>query len=70
VTDGLLAGILGLGARLGLITVAEGIERPDQRALLVELGCDLGQGYLLSRPLDAAAAGELLAAERSLPRVA
>jgi EAL domain-containing protein (putative c-di-GMP-specific phosphodiesterase class I) len=45
--------------------VAEGIERPDQRGLLVSLGCDLGQGYLLSRPLDAATAGELLAADRS-----
>jgi EAL domain-containing protein (putative c-di-GMP-specific phosphodiesterase class I) len=42
--------------------VAEGIEREDQRELLVELGCDLGQGYLLSRPLDAVAAGGLLVA--------
>ena len=50
---GLLAGILSLGRHLGLTTVAEGIEREDQRRLLVELGCDLGQGYLLSRPLDA-----------------
>ena len=48
---GLLAGILSLGRHLGLTTVAEGIEREDQRRLLVELGCDLGQGYLLSRPL-------------------
>jgi EAL domain-containing protein (putative c-di-GMP-specific phosphodiesterase class I) len=62
--SGLLAGMLSLGRHLGLTTVAEGIERPDQRALLVELGCDLGQGYLLSRPLDAQAAGALLAAER------
>jgi EAL domain-containing protein (putative c-di-GMP-specific phosphodiesterase class I) len=62
---GLLGGILGLGRHLSLTTVAEGIERADQRQLLVELGCDLGQGYLLSRPVDAAAAGELLAAERS-----
>lgn len=59
---GLLAGILSLGRHLGLTTVAEGIEREDQRELLVELGCDLGQGYLLSRPLDAAAAGALLVA--------
>lgn len=59
---GLFAGILSLGRHLGLTTVAEGIEREDQRELLVELGCNLGQGYLLSRPLDAAAAGELLVA--------
>jgi diguanylate cyclase (GGDEF)-like protein len=61
---GLLAGILSLGRHLGLTTVAEGIERPDQRDLLVALGCDLGQGFLLSRPLGATAAGELLAVDR------
>lgn len=59
---GLLAGILSLGRHLGLTTVAEGIERDDQRELLPELGCDLGQGYLMSRPLTADAAGELLVA--------
>jgi diguanylate cyclase (GGDEF)-like protein len=59
---GLLAGILSLGRHLGLTTVAEGIERDDQRELLLGLGCDLGQGYLLSRPLTADAAGELLVA--------
>ncbi|MGD0387157.1 MAG: EAL domain-containing protein, partial [Solirubrobacteraceae bacterium] len=51
-------------------TVAEGIEHPAQRALLVELGCDLGQGFLFGRPLDTAAATRLLAAEQvpALPR--
>ncbi|MBV9802949.1 MAG: EAL domain-containing protein [Solirubrobacterales bacterium] len=39
----------------GLYTVAEGIEREDQRRLLLELGCDLGQGYLMNPPLPAAA---------------
>jgi EAL domain-containing protein (putative c-di-GMP-specific phosphodiesterase class I) len=57
---GLLAGILGLGRHLGLMTIAEGIELPEQRAALIELGCELGQGYLLGRPLDAARATELL----------
>ena len=34
----------------------------DQREVLVELGCNPGQGYLLSRPLEAEAASELLVA--------
>jgi diguanylate cyclase (GGDEF)-like protein len=57
---GLLAGIVGFGRHLGLTTVAEGIERPDQRTLITELGCDLGQGFLLGRPLNAAGASALL----------
>ena len=67
---GLLAGVIGFGRHLGLTTVAEGIEHPAQRALLVELGCDLGQGFLFGRPLDTAAATRLLAAEQvpALPR--
>ncbi|MCU0618307.1 MAG: EAL domain-containing protein [Gemmatimonadaceae bacterium] len=43
--------IVGLGHSLGLRTVAEGIEVDAQRAILSELGCALGQGYLFSRPL-------------------
>jgi diguanylate cyclase (GGDEF)-like protein len=65
---GLLAGTLSLGRHLGLTTVAEGIELPEQRDLLIELGCDLGQGYHLGRPLDAAGAEELLAAESNRAR--
>jgi diguanylate cyclase (GGDEF)-like protein len=63
--SGLLAGIVGLGRHLGLMTVAEGIERPDQLALLVELGCELGQGYLLGRPVDAEHTGRLLKSGRA-----
>ena len=44
--------IIELGRTLGLTTVAEGIERRDQLDLLVSLGCDLGQGFLLAQPLD------------------
>jgi predicted signal transduction protein with EAL and GGDEF domain len=40
--------------------VAEGIERPDQRERLLDLGCELGQGHLLSEPLDAAGTDALL----------
>ncbi len=38
---------------LGLFVVAEGIETPEQLQAAVALGCDVGQGYLLSRPLPA-----------------
>ena len=60
---GLLAGTVGLGRHLGLTTVGEGIEDHAQRDLLTELGCDLGQGYHLGHPLDAAGADQLLIAE-------
>jgi diguanylate cyclase (GGDEF)-like protein len=56
----LLAGILGLGRHLGLTTIAKGIERPEQRDLLIDLGFELGQGYLLSPPLTAEDARALL----------
>ncbi|MDQ7903127.1 bifunctional diguanylate cyclase/phosphodiesterase [Phytohabitans sp. ZYX-F-186] len=42
--------ILGLGASLGVPTVAEGVETPRQAALLRELGCPLGQGFHFARP--------------------
>ena len=51
----LTAGIVGLGAALQLEVVAEGIETDDQWYALQALGCDYGQGFYFSRPLDAAA---------------
>lgn len=56
----LLAAVIAVGRRLDLLTIAGGIERPDQHARIAELGCDLGQGYLLGRPLDATTATQLL----------
>jgi len=51
----LVRAIVTLGDTLGLRTVAEGIETEAQRAALRALGCALGQGNLLARPLPAAA---------------
>ncbi|MGZ4663665.1 MAG: putative bifunctional diguanylate cyclase/phosphodiesterase [Frankiaceae bacterium] len=44
--------IIGLAHNLGLRVVAEGVEDERSRELLVRSGCDLAQGYLISRPLS------------------
>jgi EAL domain-containing protein (putative c-di-GMP-specific phosphodiesterase class I) len=48
--------------------VAEGIETETQHRQLIELGCDLGQGYLFSPPVPGIEATRLLKPRR-LPRV-
>jgi Amt family ammonium transporter len=45
--------IIGLGSAIGMPTLAEGIEEPGQIALVRELGCRFGQGYLFARPASA-----------------
>ena len=44
--------ILQTASALDLLTVAEGIETTSQLRDLRRAGCDIGQGYLLSRPLE------------------
>jgi EAL domain-containing protein (putative c-di-GMP-specific phosphodiesterase class I) len=41
-----------LGKELGLAIVAEGVESREELAALARLGCDFGQGFLFSRPVD------------------
>ncbi|MCA0374719.1 MAG: EAL domain-containing protein [Gemmatimonadetes bacterium] len=50
----LLHAVVTLAENLGLDVVAEGIERPEQLALLQGLGCTYGQGFLIDRPLEVA----------------
>ena len=52
--------IMALAKSLNLQVTGEGIETPEQAALLGKWGCDRGQGYLFSRPLDSQKAGALL----------
>jgi diguanylate cyclase (GGDEF)-like protein len=56
--------VISLAESLGLHTIAEGIETPEQAAVLRELGCNSGQGYLWSRAVPPAALDEVSAALR------
>jgi len=53
--------IVAMGHLLRLSVVAEGVETEGQMILLAEAGCDCMQGYLYSRPVDAAACARLMA---------
>jgi EAL domain-containing protein (putative c-di-GMP-specific phosphodiesterase class I) len=53
--------IVALSRQLGLETVAEGIETADQLDRVRALGCDVGQGYLFSRPVALDAVAEAVA---------
>lgn len=45
--------ILDMGRNLILMTLAEGIENEEQRRLLLNYGCEEGQGFLFARPMTA-----------------
>ncbi len=58
--DGVLVStFLATAQGMRLLTVAEGVEDARQAAWLHRAGCDLGQGFLWSRPVDLATAREL-----------
>ncbi|WP_196778666.1 bifunctional diguanylate cyclase/phosphodiesterase [Cognatilysobacter tabacisoli] len=44
--------IQALAGTLGIYTIGEGVENEAQRAVLRELGCEHGQGYLFGRPVE------------------
>jgi diguanylate cyclase (GGDEF)-like protein/PAS domain S-box-containing protein len=56
--------VVDMAHNLGLGVVAEGVESPDQCRLLQDWGCEEGQGYLFSRPLDPDSLLPLLQAQR------
>lgn len=47
----ILESSLQLSQKLGLRSVAEGVEKDDEWALLKSLGCDIAQGYFIARPM-------------------
>jgi EAL domain-containing protein (putative c-di-GMP-specific phosphodiesterase class I) len=64
----LLDAIVAMARSLSLLVIPEGIEEPEQLNQLRGMGCDIGQGFLLSRPVAAEAIDALLAARVPLLR--
>ena len=60
----LVKAVMHIGEALDVDIVGEGIETKEQLEMLRSAGCDLGQGFLLARPLDADEAERVLRAER------
>ncbi|MCW2676179.1 MAG: Diguanylate cyclase protein [Modestobacter sp.] len=58
--------VVEMAGALGLLTVAEGVETTHQHEHVAELGCDLAQGYLFSRPVDAETVRAFIA-DQALP---
>ena len=56
----LVEGIVRLAGTLEVEVIAEGIETEAERELLAAMGCQFGQGYLLSVPVEAGAAAAML----------
>ena len=62
----LVQAIISMAHSLGIQTVAEGVETWEQRAFLLEHGCDAMQGYYFSRPVPPEAFAALLATGKPL----
>ncbi len=45
--------IIPLSKNLSLTTIAEGVETPEQHSTLSKMGCDMVQGFLTGRPMEA-----------------
>lgn len=52
--------IVSMGRSLRLTVLAEGVEKPEQLALLRKMGCDMAQGYHFSRPVEADEMADIL----------
>ena len=64
----ILEAVLGLAGAFRLTVVAEGVETPDHGLMLLQLGCELAQGYGIARPMPASELPRWAARWRSDPR--
>ncbi|MES2970318.1 MAG: bifunctional diguanylate cyclase/phosphodiesterase [Pseudomonadota bacterium] len=62
----MVAAILSLADRLGIGTVAEGVENAAAHAILAQLGCGHVQGYAIARPMPQEAVPDWIASHRSM----
>jgi EAL domain-containing protein (putative c-di-GMP-specific phosphodiesterase class I) len=54
----IVKGIIGLAQAFRRVVIAEGVETPEVGEMLLELGCELAQGYGIARPMP----GDVIAA--------
>ncbi len=59
-TQKIVSSVIDMAGGLNLQTIAEGIETAEQLAVVRALGCELGQGYLFSRPVTADVMADIL----------
>jgi EAL domain-containing protein (putative c-di-GMP-specific phosphodiesterase class I) len=64
----LVRAVIALAHGLNLKVVAEGVETEEQMSILTHLNCDLIQGFLFYKPLNAELAGEILG-QNTLDRI-
>jgi diguanylate cyclase (GGDEF)-like protein len=62
----IILAIIGLAERMSMVVTAEGVETPQQAAILTSYGCGQAQGYLFSRPVAAAVFAQIVAADTRL----
>jgi EAL domain-containing protein (putative c-di-GMP-specific phosphodiesterase class I) len=59
--------VMDLTSRIGISVIAEGVERRSQVDQLLDLGCDLAQGFYFARPMDPEFATKLTDGASLLP---
>lgn len=62
--------IINMGHKLGLTIIAEGVETEEQMDFIIQIQCDMAQGYFFSRPLDADALSDFLSSNTEQPSLA
>lgn len=56
--------VIGLAKKMGVRTIAEGVETEEQLEFLHDAQCDMGQGYFYAKPMPREKFGEMLAAKK------